>query len=95
MVATSKNDCAMVSIILWPICDILLSLFIFLFFGNFNSFLTFTDSYNKRIDSYNCRFACHKWISVTNGPRYNDQTIALWQLFYENFVKALQMNKFS
>ena len=39
----------------WPICDILLSPFVFLFFDDFNIFLTVANSYNTRIDSYNCR----------------------------------------
>ena len=39
----------------WSICDILLSPFISLFFDDFNIFLTVADSYNARIDSYNCR----------------------------------------
>ena len=43
----------------WSICDILLSLFIFLFFDDFNSFLTVGDSYNARIDSYNQRVDCY------------------------------------
>ena len=36
------------TIILWPICDILLSPFIFLFFDDFNFFLTVADSYNSK-----------------------------------------------
>ena len=30
-------------------------LLLFLFFDDFNIFLTVADSYNARIDSYNCR----------------------------------------
>ena len=41
--------------VLSPIFDILLSPSIFLFFDDFKIFSTVVDSYNARIDSYNCR----------------------------------------
>ena len=40
----------------FQICiSVTLSPLAYLFFDDFNIFLTVADSYNKRIDSYNCR----------------------------------------
>ena len=53
-----------------PICDILLSSFIFLFFDDFNSFLiAVANSYNKRIRSYNCRDSYNARIDSYNCRR--------------------------